>query len=117
MSWTSSRPTREKRICGVPLSWPSETPSVNTGGIRRTGRSSWAIRRWKYGLDGLHLLRDAEIALAVAEVADHRPHRVVDLAHVLTEEGSRADPLHVVPGFTDTNVAVDSSSSLGTDPN
>ena len=49
------------------------------------------------GLDGLHLLRDAEIALAVAEVADHRPHGVVDLRDVLTEERGRADPLHVAP--------------------
>ena len=50
------------------------------------------------GLDGLHLLGDAQIALAVAEVADHGPHRVVDLLDVLTEEGGRADPLHVAPG-------------------
>ncbi len=50
-------------------------------------------------LDGLHLLRDAEITLAVAEVADHGPHRVVDLVDVLTEEGGRADPLHVAPGI------------------
>ena len=46
MSWTSSRPTRENRICGVPLSWPSETPRVKAGGINRTGRSSAAMRRW-----------------------------------------------------------------------
>ncbi len=50
------------------------------------------------GLDGLDLLRDAEIALAVAEVADHRPYGVVDLGDVLTEEGGRTDPLHVAPG-------------------
>ena len=49
------------------------------------------------GLDGLHLLRDAQVALAVAEVADHRPHRVVDLLDVLAEKGGRADPLHVAP--------------------
>ena len=49
------------------------------------------------GLNGLHLLRDAQIALAVAEVADHRPHGVVDLLDVLAEEGSRADPLYVAP--------------------
>ena len=44
-SWTSSRPTRENRIWGVPLSWPSETPRVNTGGISLTARSSSAMRR------------------------------------------------------------------------
>ena len=97
-SWTSSRPTRENRICGVPLSWPSETPSVNAGGISRTARSSSAMRRVQRRLDGLHLLRDAQVALAVAEVADDRPDRIVDLPDVLTEEAGRADPLHVAPG-------------------
>ena len=44
-SWTSSRPTRENRIWGVPLSWPSETPRVKAGGISLTARSSAAMRR------------------------------------------------------------------------
>ena len=35
----------ENRISGVPLSWPSDTPSVKAGAIRRTGRSSPAMRR------------------------------------------------------------------------
>ena len=49
-------------------------------------------------LDRLHLGGDAEIALAVAQVADDGPDRIVDLLDVLTQEGGRADPLHVAPG-------------------
>ena len=49
-------------------------------------------------LHGLHLGRDAEVALAVAQVADDGPHRIVDLLDVLTQEVSGADPLHVAPG-------------------
>src|SRR6185437_6629703 len=51
------------------------------------------------GLDDLHLFGDAEVALAVAEVSDDRPHGVMDLPDVLTEEFGRADPLHVAPGI------------------
>ena len=35
----------EKRIWGVPLSWPSETPTVKAGAIRRLARSSLSLRR------------------------------------------------------------------------
>ena len=44
-SFTSSRPISEYRISGVPLSWPSDTPRVKAGAIKRTARSSPAIRR------------------------------------------------------------------------
>ena len=49
-------------------------------------------------LYGLHLGRDAEVALAVAQVADDGPHRIVDLLDLLTQEVGGADPLHVAPG-------------------
>ena len=41
------------------------------------------------------LLLHAEVALAVAEGAEHRPHRIVDLLDALAEEAGRADALHV----------------------
>jgi hypothetical protein len=50
------------------------------------------------GLYGLHLGGDAEIALAVAQVADDGPDRIVDLLDGLTQEVGRADPLDVAPG-------------------
>ena len=61
-------------------------------------------------LDGLHLLRHAEIALAVAEVADHGPHRVVDLVDVLTEEFAVPTRWTSRPGLMDTSVDVGSVS-------
>ena len=71
---------------------------MNTGGISLTARRSPRCGATARPGTGLHLLGDAEVAaLAVAEVADHRPHRVVDLPDVLTEEGGRAYPLHVAP--------------------
>ncbi len=51
------------------------------------------------GLDGLHLLGHAQVALAVTEIANDRPHGVMDLPDVLTEECCRANPLHVAPGI------------------
>ena len=50
------------------------------------------------GLKGLDLLGDTQVALAVPEVADHCPDRIVDLADVLTEKCRGADSLHVAPG-------------------
>ena len=56
-SWTSSRPIRENRICGVPLSWPSDTPE----GERRRDQPDRQVvlgdAPVEGGLDGLHLLR------------------------------------------------------------
>ena len=63
----------------VPLSWPSETPSVNAGAMRRTGRSSSWMRAASASCTACDLRPHAEVALAVAEGADDRPHRVVDL--------------------------------------
>jgi hypothetical protein len=48
-----------------------------------------AVHRCDLGLD-------AQVALAVAERANHAPHRVVDLGDVLSWEAGRADPLDVV---------------------
>ncbi len=47
------------------------------------------------GLDRLDLRRHPQVALAVAEVADHAPHRLMDLVGVLAQEAGRADSLHV----------------------
>ena len=44
-SWTSSRPIKENRICGVPLSCPSDTPRVKAGAISRNPSLSSAMRR------------------------------------------------------------------------
>ena len=44
-SLTSSRPMSENRICGVPLSCPSDTPTVKAGAISRFDLSSSAMRR------------------------------------------------------------------------
>ena len=43
-SLTSSRPINEKRMQGVPLSCPSETPIVYAGAISRTASSSLRTR-------------------------------------------------------------------------
>ena len=48
-------------------------------------------------LDRVDLAMDAEVALAVTEVPDHGPDRLMDLERILSEKARRADPLHVAP--------------------
>jgi hypothetical protein len=47
------------------------------------------------GLHGVHLFLDPQVALAITEVAEHGPHRSVDLGDVLTQEVGSPDALHV----------------------
>ena len=89
---------REKRICGVPLSCPSDTPEREGRGDQPDPELVVGDAAMERRLDRLHLGGDAEIALAVAQVADDGPDRIVDLLDVLTQEPGRADPLHVAPG-------------------
>src|SRR6185437_10025979 len=46
-------------------------------------------------LNGRYLRLDTQIALAVTQVPEHGPYRVMDLLDVLTQERRRADPLNV----------------------
>ena len=64
-------------------------------------------------LHRLHLGADAEIALAVAQVADDGPDRVVDLLDVLTQEVGRADPLHVAARGSGRRASVFRLTSYG----
>ena len=98
LSLTSSRPINEKRMPGVPLSCPSETPIVYAGAISRTARSSAADALRQRSLDGRDLPEYAEVALAVAETPGDSPHGIVDLRHVLAEEARGADQLDVAAG-------------------
>jgi hypothetical protein len=50
-------------------------------------------------MDGLDFLHDAQVALAVAEVADDSPDRIVDLGRWLPEVARGSDPLHVAAGI------------------
>jgi hypothetical protein len=49
-----------------------------------------------HGFDFAH---DAEVALAVAEVSQDAPDRVVNFGGILAEEARGTDALHVAPGI------------------
>lgn len=47
------------------------------------------------GLNRVHLFLDSQVALAITEVAEHGPHRTVDLGDVLAQEIGSTNTLHV----------------------
>ncbi|HMO95400.1 MAG TPA: hypothetical protein PKD27_04710, partial [Tepidiformaceae bacterium] len=78
---------------------PIELPIRNTD---RVGRSDKPHRQVilrdalrKCPLHGLHLARDADIALAVPEVSEHPPNRLVDPCGVLAQDARRSNPPHI----------------------